>query len=384
VSDQHEDESLRRWAREQAQIERQTDALVLKTITAMVQAADDLKSRLRRDTDAILEGLRREKRALDNDISLATAERLRLRREAERERDAIVSAAQAQAREIVSGAERDREAILAEVRAMEQRLRGLEEQIRAAFGLDITATPSAHPEALQSAPADQAASYVPTPVVLQQSGGRTSEARPRPTDDSSVPAAPDLDEIEDLVVPPSSAMQPPPTPPPSAAPGASAAPARAFEDGDEDVEQPAVAPPVSPPTASATPPPLAPSPNAPAPSATTPPRPITPPPQPGPPAATNPPPRPEAESPPQPARRRHVELVFTGVPGYQQATALEQAVNDFLPDGDADIVEFEQGKLVLSAQATDLESLARQLVAAWPASLTVAAVAGDRATFRCV
>ena len=31
MSEQHEEESLRRWAREQAEIERQTDALVLST-----------------------------------------------------------------------------------------------------------------------------------------------------------------------------------------------------------------------------------------------------------------------------------------------------------------------------------------------------------------
>jgi hypothetical protein len=91
---------------------------------------------------------------------------------------------------------------------------------------------------------------------------------------------------------------------------------------------------------------------------------------------------------PQPAARsavpRQVELVFDGVPGYQQASALEMAVGDLLPDGDVDIVEFERGQLVLSAQAADLDGLAGQLVASMPASLQLSAVAGDRATFRCV
>jgi len=59
-------------------------------------------------------------------------------------------------------------------------------------------------------------------------------------------------------------------------------------------------------------------------------------------------------------------------------------LNDLLPDEDVDIVEFERGQLVLSVQATDLDSLARRLVAGSPASLELDAVAGDRATFRCL
>ena len=50
-------------------------------------------------------------------------------------------------------------------------------------------------------------------------------------------------------------------------------------------------------------------------------------------------------------RPRPVELVFDGVPGYQQASALEMAVGDLLPDGEVDIVEFERGQLILSAEA---------------------------------
>ena len=71
VSEQHDEESLRRWAREQAEIERQTDALVLRTLTAMVTAAEDLKSKLRRDTETILEEFRRSKRGLEErDLAL--------------------------------------------------------------------------------------------------------------------------------------------------------------------------------------------------------------------------------------------------------------------------------------------------------------------------
>jgi hypothetical protein len=85
-----------------------------------------------------------------------------------------------------------------------------------------------------------------------------------------------------------------------------------------------------------------------------------------------------------PTHLRPVELVFDAVPGYQQASAVERALNDLLPDEDVDIVEFERGQLILSVQATDLHALALQLVAASPASLELDAVAGDRATFRCL
>src|SRR5262245_48261673 len=134
MSELHDEESLRRWAREQAEIERQTDALVLRTLTAMVTAAEDLKTKLRRDTETILEEFRRSKRGLETEISLAGAERQRFRREAEQEREEIVVAAKARAREIIEDAERERDDLLTEVRSMEQRLRSLQEQIRSFLG----------------------------------------------------------------------------------------------------------------------------------------------------------------------------------------------------------------------------------------------------------
>jgi hypothetical protein len=72
------------------------------------------------------------------------------------------------------------------------------------------------------------------------------------------------------------------------------------------------------------------------------------------------------------------------VPGYQQASALERAVNDLLPNEEIDILQFDQGQLVLGLQATDLGRLADQLVAGSPASLELEAVAGNRARFRCL
>ena len=129
MSDQQEEEILRRRAREQAEIERQTDALVLRTLTSLVTASEELKAKLRRDTEGLLDGYRRTKRQLDNEISLATAERLRSRREAEQERAEIVREARARAREIVEAAKREREQLLAEARAMEQPAAATEEPV---------------------------------------------------------------------------------------------------------------------------------------------------------------------------------------------------------------------------------------------------------------
>lgn len=162
VSEQHEEESLRRAAREQAEIERQTDALVLRTLTAMVTAAEDLKSKLRRDSEDILENYRRTKRGLENEISLAGAERQRLRREAEDERDVLLERARETADQIVADAESERESLLAEVRTMEHRLRGLESQIRAALGLGTEEAP----RAAAAAPAPAPAAPEPEPAFV--------------------------------------------------------------------------------------------------------------------------------------------------------------------------------------------------------------------------
>jgi cell division septum initiation protein DivIVA len=360
VTEQHEEESLRRLAREQAEIERQTDALVLRTLTAMVTAAEDLKTRLKRDTETILEGYRRTKRGLDNDISMATAERQRFRREAEQQRDAIISDAQTQAHEIVAGAERKRETLLAEGRAMEQRLLGLEEQIKAAFGLD--ATPDASPGSASSVAEPARASFTPMPSFVAANPAGPSFAS-RPVEDTPEAEQQDLDDIEDLVVaPPLMAETPAPVAP--AEPDEPEAAEDIFGDDDEDQDS-LTGPVAASPHAVALRP--APAPTPPAPARST---------------ASTPPP---ASAPsPRPARRRLVELVFDGVPGYQQASALELAVNDLVPVGGVDIVEFEHSQLVLSAQATDVQGLANQLLARSPASLQLVGVTGDRATFRCV
>lgn len=337
MSEQHEEEILRRWSREQAEIERQTDTLVLKALTAMVTAAEDLKSKLRRDVEGILEEYRRTKRGLENEISLATAERARFRREVEQERDTIISQAESKAREIVTTAERERESLLGEARSMEQRLRTLDEQIRSVFGIELA---PAQPEAVEAAPEAAAPTAAAEPETARSGGFVAASvsaltSRSGPFGGAPVQATPVADDDEDLVVAEPAARS---------RPAAPAAPAAPFADDDDD-ESPGVQ--------------SAPAASAPAPS---------------------PAPQPAA----RPSGPRQVELVFDGVPGYQQASALEMAVGDLLPDVEVDIVEFEQGQLILSAETDDLDALARQLVASMPASLQLSAVTGDRATFHCV
>lgn len=333
MTQQHEEESLHRGAREQAEIERQTDALVLRTLTAMVTSAEDLKSKLRRDTEAILEGYRREKRSLENEISLATAERQRYRREAEQERDSIVAEAKEQAASIVEEAKRERETLLADVRTMEQRLRTLEGQIRNVLGVDLDAVSDADGD--EDAVTDEAEPEAPAPAPAPAPAAPVAEATPAPSTPESAPAAP----VPEPVMAAVTAPLPTPEPEPEA-PALTATPEAAPTSAPRPVSEAAPTP--------------APDPSTPAPTPTA------------------------------PRKLRLVELVFENVPGYQQASALEMAVKDLLPDEDVDIVEFENGQLVLSAQATDLDDLGESLVNSRSASLELLSVDGDRALFRCV
>jgi hypothetical protein len=77
-----------------------------------------------------------------------------------------------------------------------------------------------------------------------------------------------------------------------------------------------------------------------------------------------------------------MQLVFDGVPGYQQAAAIERAVQDLVGDGEVDILEFEQGQLVLRVEADDPRALADRLVASPPLPMRVVASGQDSATFQ--
>ena len=337
MSEQHEEESLRRWAREQAEIERQTDALVLRTLTAMVTAAEDLKSKLRRDTETMLEEYRKTKRGLENEIGLSTAERQRFRRELEQERETIISEATSQAKEIVDNAEREREQLLRETRTMEQRLRSIEGQIRSLFGQQAgmaaagtdSAASSGAPAAATATPAAPAARTFTPPTYTRAA----TPAFTPPVVTPSPAAAPTADEdVESALVEDEAGLVD-------------------EVDGDEE-ETVAVAPPAFTP---APPPPI-----------------ITMP-------TSAPAPRPVPVK-----QRRVVELVFDGVPGYQQASALERAIDELVPDGEVDILDFERGQLVLNVQVADLDILAEQLVAtSATVLLELESVEGDRATFHC-
>lgn len=361
MSEQHEEESLRRWAREQAEIERQTDALVLRTLTAMVTAAEDLKSKLRRDTESMLEEYRKTKRGLENEIGLSTAERQRFRRELEQERETLISEASAQAKKIVEDAEREREQLLRETRTMEQRLRSIEGQIRSLFGQQGAAieaaadgkdTPAAPVAISPAAPARGFASSTFTRSTA--SGAATPSFTP--------PVAP-------AATPPTASVTPAPSPIPTPAPAPDeddvAESALVVEDEAELIDEDEAEDEA---TVSAAPPVFTPAPRPPVISV----------PPPAPAFTPAPAPRPAAST-----ERRLVELVFDGVPGYQQASALERAIDDLVPDGEVDIVDFERGQLVLNVQVADLEALADQLVATSPASLQLESIDGDRATFHC-
>lgn len=359
MSDQHEEESLRRSAREQAEIERQTDALVLRTMTGMVTAAEDLKSRLRRDTESILEGFQRAKRGLENEISLAAAERQRFRRETEQERDSMLAAARAEAQEIVRAAQQEREQLLGEVRVMEQRLRSLEAQIRSALGLEPDGPVPVEPP---GSPAEAPGS--PVRATVKPGEAPIAPADPQPLVRPFAPA-PAAQAAPAAAAPPPAAAAPPAAPTTASAPstgatgvpGGDRAAADASPSGQGAPAQAVVAPgpaiEPAPPVAAAA-------------------------------GAGTEPGAVEGRPVPAAAHRRPVELVFDSVPGYQHASALERAVSDLVPDEDVDIVEFEHGQLILSVAAADLAGLARRLVASSAATLELDAVDGDRATFRCV
>ena len=377
MSDHEDEEILRRRAREQAEIERQTDALVLRTLTSMVTASEELKAKLRRDTESLLEGYRRTKRQLENEIAMATAERVRSRREAEQERAEIIREARAQAREIVEAAKRERETMLTEARAMEQRLRGLEDQIRSVFGQGFAGL-DAKPEIPSPSPSAPPTSFIPGDLAALRQLSETPAPTATDSDDAiSTTADTPADDGRTVADEPVASSPVATGPEDRTEPPAEAAPPAAADNLSEPSSLSAMPSTPMLPSTPAPPPAAAPSPVA---SFT----PSAPAPAPDRPARPTPFPIRAYASQPAPARRRPVELVFDGVPGYQQASALERAVNDLLPNEEIDILQFDRGQLVLGLHATDLERLADQLVAGSPASLELGAVAGDRATFRCI
>ena len=79
---------------------------------------------------------------------------------------------------------------------------------------------------------------------------------------------------------------------------------------------------------------------------------------------------------------RSLQLVFDGVPGYQQAAAIERSVGDLVEGAEVEIIEFEQGQLVLRVEATNPRAIADRLVARPPLPMRLVASGQDNATFQ--
>jgi hypothetical protein len=77
-----------------------------------------------------------------------------------------------------------------------------------------------------------------------------------------------------------------------------------------------------------------------------------------------------------------VLLIFEGVPGLQQASVLDRAVNDVLPNEEINIVQRDRAHPLRCCHAIDVDWLADQLVARLRASVEFDVVAGERDTFR--
>ena len=425
---QEDESSPRNYEREQADLERQTDALVLKTLTSLVSAAEDMKARLRRDTDSLLEEFRRTKRGLENDISMAGAERQRLRDEAESERDRILNEARSEAERVVREAQQERESLLGEVRESQERLRALEAQILQVLGAargggvaagpaateqrtaataplgqsmpgaagvapGVTTTPSPSlggPAPASSAPVSETLTPpagTPSPSAearddLATSGSRVDTTRlgePEPADHLEATTTTFDAPTTEPTRPAASVSAPTPSALPvtaradepelsfasTAAPDPTAPTATPPTRTDEMVEVPAAT------AAASAPPPVA-EPSAVTSSSV----PTTPP------AAGPTPEAAETTGADAAPAARPLQLVFDGVPGYQQAAAIERAVGDLVDDSEVEIIEFEQGQLVLQIEATDPRALADRLMARPPLPMRLVASGQDSATFQ--
>lgn len=284
-----------RWGLERAEIQAEVDTLVHQLFAGLLKAADELKERIRKDTDSLLENNRQIRAELMREIEAARAEldqtramsRSAAEAEMQQERERILAEARGQANDIIRAAEVERDRLLGEIRATEGRLRALEIQIQQALG------------AATGASATTAAT--------------ASFAAPPPS--SAPPAADEFSPLE-----PTPAKSEPPAPAPPA------------------VDEPAAAEPVSA----------------------------------------------EPAAPAMPTAPREVQLVFTSVPGYQQAAALERAARGLPNVGTVDVLEFERGRLVLQLHTTNDSALPDDLIARAPLTLQVVGRDRDQVTFQVV
>lgn len=316
-----------RWALQRAELQSDVDALVHQVLAGMLKAAEDLKQRIRDETTQELRESRRQRDELRQQIEAAQIELEEVHaghtaaaQEAlDQERESVLAAAHEEAQQIIRDAQAERDRMLSEIRATEGRLRGMQEQIQAMLGIGSTTSAAPAPEP----PAPPAPPVAPPPAAAV-----TAAPPPAP---EILPAAP----VVEPIAPPE-----PPLAPAFVSPVAT----------EHPIEPEAPAPPTNFSGLIDT------AEDAPALST-----------------------EPEVAAPAGPGK---VQLVFTNVPGYQQAAAIERATRQLGDVSNVDVLEFERGRLVLEVQSEHPGSLADQMVQNAPASMSIAERTATAVTFQ--
>jgi hypothetical protein len=84
----------------------------------------------------------------------------------------------------------------------------------------------------------------------------------------------------------------------------------------------------------------------------------------------------------EPTVPRTMQLIFTNVPGYQRAAAIERATRRLPEVSNVDVQEFERGRLVLEAQVGDPSAVADAMIAGAPAEMFVVEHSASAITFQ--
>jgi hypothetical protein len=318
-----------RWALERAELQSDVDALVHQALAGLLKSAEDLKQRIREETLAEVQQGKLEREAVQREIEEARQEleevrggnRAAAEAEIEQEREAILAEARAEGERIVDAAKAERESLLEEIRASQHKLREFQEQVQSLLGLGGGAAASA-----ASAP----------PATAEPAAPRTEASIAAP----STPVTPAVSsEPQPMSVESSVVHEPPVAHETPVVPEAPAPPTNFSGLIDSKPETPVAA------------------------STPTPPAPVTP-------------------EPAAPAGPRTMQLIFTNVPGYQQAAAIERTTRQ-LPDvSNVDVQEFERGRLVLEVQAGNPSALADAMVSSAPAAMSVADRSANAITFQ--
>lgn len=237
LGDELEWEVLNHWTRHRVDFYRQIDEVVQSALTGALRAALDMRARAQRDTEAHVERLQEQRRALLDEIEALRHERERLREETaqlriELERlERARTNAESEAQQMLRDARVQRARLLGEIEMLTKQLSELHRAVTSLPGLeqgDFAAglrRPSAAPE--RPALAAETSTVRPGPVEETADGRRTSpvwaEALPaEPPVQKAAPEAPTVrqrSEVEEEPAPPlapSAAPQPAPLEPPAA------------------------------------------------------------------------------------------------------------------------------------------------------------------------